>query len=146
MTRRELGSLVSGAILSSALPEGAAAQQAATLASTWLNFAEMQTRKSAGGGEIRAFVNGKLATGERLECHETTLPAGQMPHASHHHLHSEMVLVREGTVEVAVGGKSKTISAGGAVFIASNEEHGLTNVGASPATYFIVAIGPTAGS
>jgi mannose-6-phosphate isomerase-like protein (cupin superfamily) len=97
-----------------------------------------------GASTARAIFKGKLATGESVEVHETTLAVGGTPHPPHHHPHSEMWLVREGTVEIMVNGKSYQIGPGGAGFAASNDEHGVKNAGDTPATYFVVAIGPTA--
>jgi len=108
-------------------------------------FEELEVEKSPNGAEFRAILMGKLANGEILEVHETMLPPGGMPHPAHHHVHSEMWLVREGTVEFNVMGKKKNIGPGGLAFVASNEEHGVTNVGTTPAKYFVVAIGPDAG-
>jgi mannose-6-phosphate isomerase-like protein (cupin superfamily) len=106
---------------------------------------DLKVDKSPNGAEFRPILKGKLATGEILEVHETTLPPGGMPHPAHHHVHSEMWLVREGSVEFNVMGKKKNIGPGGLAFVASNEEHGVTNVGKTPAKYFVVAVGPDAG-
>lgn len=129
-----------------AAAESASAQSNAlpTLPSGAWTFEELKVDKSPDGAEYRPVVKGKLATGEILEAHETTLPPGGMPHPPHHHVHSEMWLVREGTVEFNVMSKKKNIGPGGFAFVASNEEHGITNVGKTPAKYFVVAVGPDA--
>jgi mannose-6-phosphate isomerase-like protein (cupin superfamily) len=53
-----------------------------------------------------------------------------------------MWLIREGTVSIFVSGKSYELGPGGVGFVRSNDEHGITNVGATTANYFVVAIGP----
>jgi quercetin dioxygenase-like cupin family protein len=55
-----------------------------------------------------------------------------------------MWLMREGTIELLVNGKTYRLEPGAVGFARSNDEHGIRNVGASPATYFLVAIGPGA--
>jgi mannose-6-phosphate isomerase-like protein (cupin superfamily) len=94
--------------------------------------------------QIRDVLKGKLATGESLEVHETTLPPGGTPHPAHHHAHSEMWLIREGIVEITVNGTSSRLGPGSVGFVHSNDEHGIKNAGTTPATYFVVAIGPGA--
>ena len=94
--------------------------------------------------QFRSIMKGKLATGERVEAHETTLPPNGYPHPPHHHVHSEMWLIREGTVELTINGASHRLGAGGLGFVRSNEEHGIKNVGSGPATYYVIAIGPGA--
>jgi mannose-6-phosphate isomerase-like protein (cupin superfamily) len=94
--------------------------------------------------QVRNILKGKLATGEHIEAHETILPPNGYPHPPHHHLHSEMWLVREGTVELTIKGVGHRVGPGGLGFVHSNEEHGIRNVGAGPAIYYVVAIGPVA--
>ena len=71
------------------------------------------------------------------------------PHGAHHHVHSEMWLVREGTIEVTVNGQQEVEAWDQAVSdsCTRTDEHGVMNVGTTPATYFVVAVGiPGAGS
>jgi mannose-6-phosphate isomerase-like protein (cupin superfamily) len=102
--------------------------------------------QTANNAQFRKVLKGRLATEESLEVHETTLPPGGAPHPPHHHVHSEIWLIREGTVELVVSGTSYRLGPGSVGFVHSNDEHGIKNVGATPATYFVVAIGPGADS
>ena len=139
-TRREMLFLLSG-LASSAVALEALPSQDSSLLSTTYPFSELPM-KNTNGAEIRAVLKGKLATGETLEVHETTLPPGAMPHAPHHHVHSEMWLIREGTVQLTINGTSHVIGPGSVGFVHSNDEHGIKNVGTTPAIYFVVAVGP----
>jgi quercetin dioxygenase-like cupin family protein len=67
-----------------------------------------------------------------------------MPHPPHHHPHSEMFFMREGTLELTVNGTTFPLGPGSVGFVRSNEEHGVKNVGTTPANYFVVAVGPGA--
>lgn len=142
ITRRTLCGLVP-ALLPSAirLPLLAGADQ--TLPSTAFSFDKMPVQ-TLDHAEMRRIMKGSLATGEHVEVHETTLPPNGYPHAPHHHVHSEMWLIREGRVELTINGTHYTLGPGDLGFVHSNEEHGIKNVGSGPATYFVVAIGPGA--
>jgi quercetin dioxygenase-like cupin family protein len=94
-----------------------------------------------GGGEIRNILHGIVATGEMVDIHETTLPPGQMPHPPHKHVHTEFMLVREGTLEFYNNGRTEIIGSGGLIYAASGVMHGWKNIGTTPATYFVFALG-----
>ena len=145
-TRRELCRMLPAVLFPAMISAEATAAEAKGLPSAMYPFEKLTLRKSD-TAEIRDVLKGNLATGESLEVHETTLSSAAMPHPPHRHVHSEMWLIREGTVELTVEGKSTQMGPGSVGFVRSNEEHGIKNVGAVPATYFVVAIGPgTAGA
>lgn len=87
---------------------------------------------------VRQFLRAPTATLNELELHVTTLPAGATSHAPHKHPNEELVIVKEGTVEVLVDGKLKQVGPGSVVFNASNQMHSLRNVGEGPATYHVI--------
>lgn len=144
MTRRMACGLIP-ALVGSGVGIFPIAGQDDSLPSATFPFESMPVEDS-GRAQIRKIIKGKLATGERIEAQETTLPPNASPHPPHHHIHSEMWLIREGTVELTINGVSHRLDAGGVGFVHSNEEHGIKNVGAGPATYYVVAVGPGADS
>jgi quercetin dioxygenase-like cupin family protein len=142
ITRRDICFLLSGLFPAAAALDAFAAEDT-SLPSAPYPFDKLPIQ-ILDHAEMRRVLKGKLATGEALEVHETTLPAGAAPHAPHHHVHSEMWLLREGTVELTVNGTSYRLGPGGVGFVHSNDEHGIKNVGATAATDFVVAIWPGA--
>ena len=50
----------------------------------------------------------------------------------------------EGTVQLTINGTSHVIGPGSGGSVYFNDEHGIKNVGTTPATYFVVAVGPGA--
>ncbi len=92
----------------------------------------------------RQVLTGLTHSGFKVDLHETELAARQAPHAPHQHVHEEMMLVREGELEVTIAGQMTRIGAGSVVFIASNQMHGWRNPGTGPARYFVLALGEDA--
>ena len=94
-----------------------------------------------GENRQRPILNEKTHTGFPLEAHETELAPGLAPHPPHRHVHEEMILIREGTLEVTIEGRIVNLGPGSVALVASNEEHGWRNVGAGRARYFVLALG-----
>lgn len=130
-SRRDLG-LLFAAMQSSA-------QDA--LPSKMYRYEDLPVKASGtGGNKSRAILDGKTHTGYRIEIHETELAPGLAPHPPHKHVHEELVIVREGTLEVTILGKSEKLTPGSVAYVASNEEHGWKNVGDGRARYTILTL------
>ena len=118
----------------------AAAAPNSPLASHAYRFEDLPVRVS-GPARQRQIFRGETHTGLEIDLHETELPAASGSHPPHRHAHDELLLVREGTVEVTIAGKTTVLGPGSVAYFASNDEHGLRNVGATPARYFALALG-----
>jgi quercetin dioxygenase-like cupin family protein len=89
-------------------------------------------------GALREFFRTPTATLDELELHVTTLNPGVTSHAPHRHPNEELVIVREGELEAYVNGKTERVGPGSVIFNASNQLHGVRNVGDVPATYHVI--------
>lgn len=89
-------------------------------------------------GARRDVFESPTATLDQLECHVTTLKVGEAAHPPHQHAEEALVIVKEGTVEVTQNGVTRRAGPGSLIFEGSNEHHGMRNVGATPATYYVV--------
>lgn len=120
-----------------------AAGETTAMPSRTFKFEDLEARATGPGGvnRSRAVLDGKTRSGYSIEMHETELAPGMAPHAPHKHVHEEMVLLREGTMEVTIAGRVSTLGAGSVAYVSSNEEHGWRNVGSTRAHYFVLALG-----
>lgn len=140
-TRHPLQPLFLAALLPAAL---LAAEPAASLAPmpsrvfAWPDLAVQATKN----GERREIFDSATRTLSRLESHVTTIRPGLAPHAPHRHADEELIIVREGTLEVTINGVAQTAGPGSMFFFASNDLHGMKNVGDVNATYYVIRIYP----
>ena|SRR5436190_11195603 len=100
----------------------------------WNSIASKQTDV----GSVRQFFKTPTITLDELECHVTTLNPGLSSHAPHKHPNEELIIIREGNVEVLSNGEWKKAGPGSVVFNASNQLHALKNVGTTPAVYHVI--------
>ena len=118
---------------------GARAEDGA-LPSKAYKFEDLPVKKN-GANISRAVFDGKTHTGYHVDIHITELGPGEQPHPPHHHVHEEMIMIKDGTMEVTINGRASTVGPGSVAYVASNEEHGWRNVGSGRALYFVIAFG-----
>ena len=148
-TRRDLGLL-----LPSLMAAGATAldaQQAAPAADNSVEKLPVMRTQHFKYDELPVTTNGqnrqkrmftaKTHTGFKIESHQSDIAPGEVNHPPHQHLREEMMLIREGVMELTIAGKPYRLGAGDVGVIGSNELHNAKNVGTTRAQYFIVNIG-----
>src|SRR6266568_6537857 len=93
------------------LPALAAAQTPApkpagkpTLASKAYRYEDLPVKVN-GENKSRDVFNGKNHSGFPVDIHITELGPGQMPHAAHHHVHEEIVMLQTGALDITIEGK-----------------------------------------
>ena len=141
MTRRDLG------LLLPALAATAAARPA--LAQTPAAVAKLETKNYHHGQipyngndqkKARRFFMGETHGGFNVETHETILGVGVETHAPHRHVHEEIIIVVEGTVETWIEGKTEIVEAGSVIYYGSNQMHSARNAGKVPSRYYVVEL------
>src|SRR6516164_3688265 len=137
LSRRDLTVMLSA--LAGAQTAAAQAKEKPTLASKTYRFEDLP-EKVNGQNRSRDVFNGKNHAGYPVDIHITDLGPGQAPHAPHHHVHEEIVMVQTGMLDVTIEGKVSRVTAGSVVYVNSNEEHGWKNPGTERAEYFVMAI------
>lgn len=75
---------------------------------------------------------------DKMEVHVTMLRPGMSSHTPHHHPWEEILLIKDGQVEISINGRKQGAGPGALVFFASNDAHNLTNVGSTLATYYVI--------
>jgi mannose-6-phosphate isomerase-like protein (cupin superfamily) len=127
-----------------ALASVAAAQSANPnpLASSRVFACNQMTAKTAANGAVgRNVFAGTLATGEAVAVHETTQPAGMIPNPPHRIHHSEVIVVREGTLEFDHDGQVERAGPGSIIYVAFGTLHSVKNIGSGPVSYAVIQIG-----
>ena len=148
-TRRDLGLLIPSLVAA-----GATALQAQQTAPAADNPVEklpvMRTQHfkydelpvtTNGQNRQRRMFTAKTHTGFKIASHQSDIAPGEVNHPPHQHLREEMMLIREGVMEVTIAGKAYRLGPGDVGVIGSNELHNAKNVGTTRAVYFIVNIG-----
>lgn len=137
LTRRDL--VVAVTVASFTWGAVAWAQSAGRSAMRSSNFSwdELKVDPTA-TGEKRSVFSEPTTTLDQLAVHITTVKPHERSHAPHRHWEEELIIVKEGTIESMQNGETVTLGPGSVIFEASNDLHGLRNVGDTPASYYVV--------
>ena len=126
-----------------ATPGGQPTQRLGSTAFIWERL-EVRTNGTTG---VRRNVSDLVTpTIGKLEIHISTLNPGQNSHPPHRHGNEEFIVLKEGTLEVGLGGvtadvrKTETVGPGAVFFFAANQYHNVENKGDKPATYLVFNI------
>lgn len=101
------------------------------------DFATMLAEPTA-MGERRRYFFSPTATLDQFVVQMSSLDPGKSPHPPHQHVDEEMIMIKEGTLEISLNGKLQRVGPGSLVFVASNDLHGWTNVGTERANYWVL--------
>src|SRR5262249_51243291 len=114
-TRRDLGFLLSTLMTLGASAQSAAENGTQTTADNSVEKLPKLGTKAyrfdelpvviTGQNRQRRLFTGKTHTGFKLESHQSDVAPGEVNHPPHQHLREEMMLVREGTMELTVSGQ-----------------------------------------
>ena len=85
-----------------------------------------------------AVLDGPTETVDLLHVHVTTLAPGKISGPPVRHLQEEVLIVKDGEVEVSLDGTTQKAGAGSILFFAAGAVTGLRNVSSTPATYYVI--------
>jgi len=137
LTRRDLVVAILAASMAVAAVAWAQSPARAPMRSRAFRWEDMRAAATPTGAK-RVVFRERTATLDQLSAHVTTVNAGERAHDPHRHCEEELMIVKDGTVESMQNGETTRLGPGSIIFEASNELHGIRNVGDTPASYFVI--------
>jgi quercetin dioxygenase-like cupin family protein len=128
---------VSGAVV---MPAGATKPRLTSQVFKWEDMPQRQTPV----GERRDVADNPTATLGIFECHISTLNPGQASHLPHRHATEELIIIKEGKLEVYIDGNTIAAGPGSTLFYSSMDVHRVRNFTSERATYFVVNLATAA--
>jgi len=112
-------------------------KESTVLRTTFVDWDSLTPRTSP-NGQSRPVFDNPTGTLDKLEVHITTLLPGMSSHPVHRHSWEEILLLKEGELELSINGRKQHAGPGAFIFLASNDPHNATNTGSKPATYYVI--------
>ena len=139
-SRRDFGLLVPSLLAAQAAPVNNDVERLPVMKTERFGFDELPVTANGKNRQRRMFT-AKTHTGFKIESHQSDIAPGEVNQPPHRHLREEMMLIREGLMELTIAGTPYRLGPGDVGVIGSNELHNAKNVGTAMARYFIVNIG-----
>jgi mannose-6-phosphate isomerase-like protein (cupin superfamily) len=89
-----------------------------------------------GGTAVYLHYNGPTDQLNAMCTGMCVLDSGATPHPPHRHSEEEIMIVSNGTGEIYCDGKTTQVGPGAIMYCAGQTEHGITNTGKVPMTFF----------
>jgi mannose-6-phosphate isomerase-like protein (cupin superfamily) len=89
-------------------------------------------------GVRRDVFDGPTTSLDQAHCHITTLNPGENSGEPRLHLQEEIIIVKEGLVEMHIDGRTQTAGPGSVFFLAARATTRLRNAGSTSATYIVI--------
>jgi quercetin dioxygenase-like cupin family protein len=89
-----------------------------------------------GGTAVYLHYNGPTDQLNAMCTGMCVLDPGATPHPPHRHPEEEIMIVSDGTGEIYCDGKTTLVGPGAIMYCAGNTEHGITNTGNVPMTFY----------
>ncbi len=98
--------------------------------------ASLATSPAVDGCRVFTHYNGPTDQLSGLCAGIAVLDPGASPHPPHTHPEEEFMIVASGTGEIVFAGKTTQVGPGAVMYCAGNVEHGITNTGKVPMTFY----------
>lgn len=102
-------------------------------------WSELEVEETA-SGQLRSYFRAPTSTLLKLGLRARTLEpeASAHPERPNAQTAEQLLVVKEGTLEVTIDGETSRLGAGSAVFLGPNQQHALRNAGERPVTYYTI--------
>lgn len=117
--------------------EKAPAKPAEKLTSAVYDWEKMTVTPTPKGARRDVF-DGPTTSLDKVHCHITTLNPGENSGEPRLHLQEEIIIVKDGLVEMHIDGKNQTAGPGSVFYLAARATTRLRNAGTTPATYIVI--------
>lgn len=93
------------------------------------NLKDSKILNTPHGSEIRPLIDRTTSPITQCSLAEETLPPGKTVTPHHHEVLEEIYYILSGCGVMTIGGESREVSAGDAIYIPKHNVHSLTNIG-----------------